>query len=308
MSEKILNITSGDCSGEIIEKSGVPGEVFVWHDIMYDGPVREQGFLDEKSLLARTEFLATETGGGLKEDMVFETLQRQYKKLLDSGGYDEIILWFDACLFDQSMLVHILTCLYSIGVEKVQLLCVDFFPGIEPYNGLGQLDPEQMASVYDHRQPVSEKQFEYAMCVDYAFGIQDRELFANLAEQRYAPLPWVPAAIARWMKEQPDPETGLGQLASLALEAIKNGNETPVEIFKAVAEADITPQYWGDTTLWGKINSLADRGMVKIEGPNDRLPQWTDGPDLKEFRCLMLENREVKSPNLNITKSSISKR
>lgn len=31
-------MTSGDCAGELLEKSGLPGEVFVWHDILYDGP------------------------------------------------------------------------------------------------------------------------------------------------------------------------------------------------------------------------------------------------------------------------------
>jgi len=35
---KTLYITSGDSSGEGLVKSGLAGEVFVWHDILYDGP------------------------------------------------------------------------------------------------------------------------------------------------------------------------------------------------------------------------------------------------------------------------------
>lgn len=34
----ILHITSGDCAGGSLAKAGLPGEVFVWHDILYDGP------------------------------------------------------------------------------------------------------------------------------------------------------------------------------------------------------------------------------------------------------------------------------
>jgi hypothetical protein len=58
----------------------------------------------------------------------------------------------------------------------------------------------------------------------------------------------------------------------LALEAIQAGHEKPWEIFNAVAAADTPPQYWGDITLWAKINTLANR-----------LPQWTT-QDLSTFR------------------------
>ena len=36
---RTLHITSGDCAGEILAKSGTPGEILVWHDILYDGPL-----------------------------------------------------------------------------------------------------------------------------------------------------------------------------------------------------------------------------------------------------------------------------
>jgi hypothetical protein len=32
---KILHITSGDIAGDKLAQSGLPGEVFVWHDILY---------------------------------------------------------------------------------------------------------------------------------------------------------------------------------------------------------------------------------------------------------------------------------
>ena len=41
------------------------------------------------------------------------------------------------------------------------------------------------------------------------------------------------------------------------------------EIFSTVAADDTPPQFWGDITLWAKINALADRTppLVRIEGP-----------------------------------------
>lgn len=252
---EILHITSGDIAGESIAKSGLLGEVFVWHDILYDGP-RKPGWPDDDILAARASFLESTTGGGLSKDYVLDTLTDQYCKLEGAGEYRAIVLWFDACLFDQSMLAHILTCMQHQGIVKADLLCVDAFPGIEPYNGLGQLQPSQMASVFDQRKAVTDDQFKYAKIVDEAFANQDQQLFSELSRLSEAPLPWIPAAVNRWMQEQSNSETGLGRLEALALEAIRSGCKRPWDIFNKVASADTPPQYWGDITLWTKIAIL----------------------------------------------------
>jgi hypothetical protein len=292
---KTLHITSGDCAGDSLAKSGISGEVFVWHDILYDGP-RNPGWPDEDILDARARFLEQATAGGLGRDHVLDILKGQYQKLTAAADYERIVLWFDACLFDQSMLVHILACLLHQGIRKAELLCVDAFPGIVPFNGLGQLLPSQLASLYDQRRPVTDAQFQYAKVVDRAFATQNPALLAELSRKADAPLPWIPAAVTRWLQEQPDPTTGLGRLEYLALEAIRGGCETPDEIFSTVAAADTPPQFWGDITLWAKINALADRKppFVRIEGPAERLPQWKSTVDLKQFQIKSLSNKPNK--------------
>jgi hypothetical protein len=284
-----LHITSGDCAGGLLARAGLAGEIFVWHDILYDGP-RNPGWPDDRTIDARAEFLERTTGGGLNREKVKETLLAQYRKLAEASGRERIVLWFDACLFDQSMLVHILTCLHHKGIRQADLLCIDAFPGIVPFDGIGQLRPAQLASLYDRRRPVTEAQFRFAQVADKAFAAQDQKLLVELAISSDAPLSWVPAAAARWLQERPDPATGMGRLERLALEAIRAGCEKPGEIFKAVAANDTHPQFWGDTTLWAKINGLADRKppLVSIEGPAARLPQWPGGADLRRFRIKSL--------------------
>ena len=284
-----LHITSGDIAGDSLAKSGLPGKVLVWHDILYDGP-RKPGWPDDDTLNARVRFLAESTGGGLKKSYILKTLKEQYQKLYTAGDYKQIVLWFDACLFDQSMLAHILACMHHQDIHKADLLCVDAFPGIEPYNGLGQLRPSQLASVYNQRQSVTDAQFRFAKHVDEAFANQDLKMFSELTCKSNAPLPWVPSAVKRWLQEQPDPETGLGRLEQLALEAIRAGCKKPWDIFESVAAADTPAQFWGNITLWAKINDLADRKppLVQIKGPLPRLPQWEGIADLKAFRISSL--------------------
>ena len=196
----IIHITSGDCAGSLLAKSGIGGEVFVWHDILYDGP-RKAGWPDDDTLRARARFLENATGGGLTGKLILETFKTQYRKLEEIEKYDKLLLWFDACLFDQAMLSHILACMRFLGNQKAELICIDAFPGIEPFHGLGQLSPEQMASVYDRRQEVTEDQFSFADRVDRAFALQDEKEFLELSKLSAAPLPWIPSAVARWLQE-----------------------------------------------------------------------------------------------------------
>ena len=275
-------------------KAGLPGEVFVWHDILYDGP-RNPGWPEEEILNARALFLEQATAGGLDREYILETLRNQYRRLAEANAHEGIVLWFDACLFDQSMLVHILTCLLHMGIREAELLCVDAFPEIDPFHGLGQLRPDQLASLYDNRRLVSDSQFRFAVLVDKAFATQDSSLLTELSQTANAPLPWIPAAVTRWLQEQPDPATGLGRLESLALAAVHAGCDTPGKIFTSVAGADTPPQFWGDTMLWAKINALAQRipPLVQIEGPTERLPQWESALPLKDFRIKAVPNKAV---------------
>jgi hypothetical protein len=300
----ILHITSGDSAGGSLAKAGLPGEVFVWHDILYDGP-RNPGWPSEGTLGARALFLEESTAGGLDRQHVLETLRSQYRKLAQAATHERIVLWFDACLFDQSMLAHILTCLHHKSIFNVELLCVDAFPGIEPFHGLGQLLPEQLAPLYDNRIPVTEEQFSFAVLVDKAFATQNSAMLTELSAITKAPLPWIPAAVTRWIQEQPDPTSGLGRLERLALAAVRGGCETPVKIFEFVAAADTPPQFWGDTTLWAKINGLADcvPPLMRIEGPTDRLPQWESEVSLKDFKIKALTNQPLHATAISLPES-----
>ncbi len=282
-----FHITSGDSVGDRLAQTGLPGDILVWRDVLYDGR-RKPGWPDAATLDARAAMLEASTGGGIDRARVLNMLRRQYRELEEAAPARPVVLWFDACLFDQAMLAHVLACLRVQRAQDVALICIDAFPGIEPYHGLGQLRPEQLASRHGGRQPVVAAQYDFAVEADRAFAEQDFDALSRLARMADAPLPWMPAAAARWLAEQPDPVTGLGRLATLALEAIRAGCDKPAAIFAAVAAADPPPQYWGDTRLWWKINELAEckPPLVRIEGPAERLPQWGSAPPLGTFRIV----------------------
>ena len=280
----ILNIINGDGAGNCLRKSGISGDVLVCRDLLYDGP-RAPGWPEESNLRERAIFLAALTGGGMTEETILEALQDHYRQLSAADRYENVVLWFDGCLCDQAMLVHTLVCLQHLGLAQAELICIGSFDGIVPFNGLGQLKPHQLASLYEKSRPVTAAQFEYAAVVDRAFADRDLVLLGELSQDADAPLAFMPGAVNRWLQEQPDPETGVGRLESLVLRALFEGCHTPGEIFSRVAAGDESPQFWGDTILWQKINGLADRKppLVIIEGPAARLPQWHSELKLRDF-------------------------
>lgn len=83
--------------------------------------------------------------------------------------------------------------------------------------------------------------------------------------------------------------TGLRRLEQLALEEVRSRCQSPLEILKDVSIKETPPQFWGDITLWAKINALADRKLVQIEEQTENLPQWEGIHDLKMFRIIPAE-------------------
>lgn len=278
-----LHITSGDFAGNLIKTAGFDGEVLVWRDVLYEGR-RKSGWPDAATIDSRAEMLSASTGGGLTAATIRQGLLEQYEKISRASDYEAVLLWFDACLYDQAMLAHILSCLADINTDNAELICIDSYPGIVPFNGLGQLGIEGIQAIYPQRRKVSKAQFELAVKIDEAFSSQDTEQLRNLSSVQHPEYPWISAAITRLLQETPDTVTGLGKLETLALDAVKTGLSSPIEIFRYAAAHDTSPQYWGDTTLWAKLNSLADRKLIKIDGPKSRLPQWISEHPIESFK------------------------
>lgn len=256
-----LHITNGDLAAERLAASGLPGEFFAWSDILFAGPRRDSGWPADGDLAARAAFIA-ETFG-LEAPTVLAKLEAQYAKLSDVFAYDELVLWFDACLMDQTTLVHLLACLDDIAYRltsrptyrRAELICISAFRGIADFHGLGQLRPVDFAGLYPLRRTLALPDFAMARRADRAFAQGDTRQIRRLAREPSSTLPFLPAACARWLEELPD-AAGLGKLDRLILEAIEGGARDFPAVHRWVAAADSSPRFWGDSWLQAKYREL----------------------------------------------------
>lgn len=280
--ENVLHIHSGDCAAGLMKKAGIGGDILVWRDILYLGP-RYYDIEFKEYISQRAEFLSEMMDGFFSSGQIAEGLYGNYKKIENLNNYDEVTLWFDGCLFDQSMLVHILSEILmrnkSLPDINCQLICVGSYPDVERFSGLGQLDAGQFEELFTMREKITEEMFRFAAEADRIFAKKDRAQLNKLSELEACCLEFVPKAAGRLLSEMPGNPSEPGQLEKLVISAVKNGNTSFPEIFKYVSHNDELPIYWGDTHLAYVINCLAekDNAQIRIDGGTGRLPQWFSG-------------------------------
>lgn len=246
-----LHVTNGDGAADGLKASAVTGDVLPWRDPMHHGPF--PGDLDHDDLSAlRSKYLASSN-----TDDALRDFRLRDAHLKAAGKYDRVILWFEHDLLDQLQILQLLDWFArtDLGDTKLDLICIDRFNGIEPFHGLGQLDPDQLASLYGLRQPVTAAQLKLAKAGWSAFRSPDpRDLIAFMATD-LRPLPFLHAALVRHLEEYPWWKTGLTRTERQILTLAASGIQAPGQLFLKNMELE-TVLFIGDWETFSHIAEL----------------------------------------------------
>jgi hypothetical protein len=147
-------------------------------------------------------------------------------------SYDELLLWFEHDLFDQLNLVQILTWIRERlpPAKVVSLVCIGSFPGHARFKGLGELTPDDLASLLATRQRVTEAQYALAEQVWRAFREPSPEALDDLRQADTSALPFLAAALKRLLEEYPSTTDGLSRSERRLLQVAAAG---PVDLLDA---------------------------------------------------------------------------
>ena len=102
---KILNITNGDSSVEIMNRAGVTGDMLPWRDVLHEGPVPLKLSLDELSAV-RAKYISGQGWGNLEE--IQKLFIDRDATLKSCYAYEKVVLWFEHDLYDQLQILQIL--------------------------------------------------------------------------------------------------------------------------------------------------------------------------------------------------------
>ena len=247
----MLHLTNGDSAAICLRRIGITGNVIAWRDILHEGPV-PPGLALEAMSDVRARFLAS-TGAGS-----FPDIRR------DFGARDaalrsarQVTLWFEHDLYDQLQLIQILATLATQRETSAELICIGSFPGIEPFHGLGQLTPVQLASLWPVRRRVGADQLGVGARAWKAFCSADPLAVRHFAVTDTSTLPYLRPALERWLEEFPSPPDGLSRTERQILRAVAAGNPTFDAIFRANQEQESAP-FMGDTTVQLRIDAMTN--------------------------------------------------
>lgn len=251
----MLHITNGDSAGGTLRQTGLPGDILTWKDILHEGPTPAGLSLEQMSKI-RAQFLA-DSAMGPYEVVLADFLQRD-TMLSRFAAHNEVILWFEHDLYDQLQLIQILDWFahHDLGRTTISLICINAFPGLANFTGLGQLDAAQLRSLYETRHQLTEVEFRLGSEAWNVYCSPDPKALEAFLHKDTSTLPFLKAALQRHLEQFPALQSGLSRTEREILEVVASGIHKPLEIFLATQAKEESP-FMGDSTFWLYLSTLS---------------------------------------------------
>jgi hypothetical protein len=288
----MLHVLNGDATRVKLERSGVGGTLTVWADALHEGPVPASLSADELRRV-RVTYFARLLGGS--EDGHLAMVRGWDDGLDRYAEFEEVVFWFEHDLFDQLILIRHLQWLSTIdrGATRFSLICIGSFPGITNFTGLGELTPEQLATLLPLRTLITDAQIALGRDAWNLFRSPDPLPLLEWWRGDSSPLPYLHGALRRHFEDYPSTHDGLSRSQKQILSAIDAGHETFEDIFAACQRME-ERIFMGDATFWSILWRLAEERypLVKVNGTAASVPHRSRKAVLTNTGREVLEGRE----------------
>jgi hypothetical protein len=215
----------------------------------------------------RAEWLAA--AYGLERKKLERRLRAEEDALPLLHRAERVVLWFEHDSYDQLILARVLAGLAEGPLPPVlDIICIDRFPGVGRFKGLGQLNAVQLRSLWSRRSPVAPGQLSLGVRVWKALRQPSPMPLHALTRGRTPALPMMSTALIRHLRELPWVRDGLSLTERLTLQALDRETLPLGQLFMRTEEAEPLP-YLGDMMFFAIVRSLADapNPAVEIEPP-----------------------------------------
>lgn len=249
-----LIITNGDQAADLLIAAGSQATILPWRDVLHEGPI-VTGPLGACSAV-RAAYLA----GRFRFDAELASAEFAARDaiLLDHTNFDRVSLWFEHDLYDQLQLVQVLACLAETArTEGAMLVQADDF--------LGRQRPDTILAFEALARPVEPADLDLGRTCWSELAAPTPEPVDRRSRAGNARLPFLAAALHRFLEELPAPVTGLGRTEAAALEGIAHGIADPIDLFHSVI-AEEAAAFMGDLSFFRLLEDLAVCDVPLIDG------------------------------------------
>jgi hypothetical protein len=261
----MLHVTNGDSVVESWRGVGLPGVYLPWRDVLHDGAVPQRDSLEALSDVRAREL--TRLGFGSSDD--YENTRAGFAErdgtVAAFREHDEVVLWFEHDLYDQLQLLQILDWFsrQDLDSTKLTMIQIGSHPEVASFHGLGQLTGEQLMALLPSRKPVTARQLGIGRAGWSAFCSPEPSALRPFAERSEPQMPFLQAALARFLEEYPSDRDALSRSERQILTAAAAGATTKREIYLATQRMEPWP--WGDQSVFVRIDALAAGAMPALE-------------------------------------------
>ncbi|WP_417450569.1 DUF1835 domain-containing protein [Kordiimonas sp.] len=257
-----LHIRCGNDIEVCLRDAGFEGDFLNFSDPFCQGPVHDlpgEAFRDE-----RARFIAAAYHLPLED--VIARQQASYGALSRAGEYDNIVLWFEHDHFDQLILAYILRHINAQqNMPPVELVCVHDYPVLPRFTGLGQLGPDDLASVWQGRTAVGKEQKALGSEVWQALTADGPEALLALVKAGTPAVPTMREALNRHLDELPSTRHGLSLTETLSLRILAEKHDTKAGAMFGQLMLRYEPlPYLGDMMYWHELGRLVEGGAAQV--------------------------------------------
>jgi hypothetical protein len=260
---RALHVFNGEAPAEALRQACPEAKTVVYADPLHEGPT-PYGLTSEAWRHARAKFVDEQ--GWAEGEQFINWLERADTELRTFPRYNEVILWAEHDLYDQLLLIQLLDWFSKQYVEETRfsLICIGEFPDVEPFHGLGQLTPAQLATLPQGRQLVCVEITRLARKAWARFCADDPSQLESLIAENDPALPFLGAALKRHLEQFPSMANGLSRTQSQILQCLSRGPGRLADIFKAVGQLEERP-FMGDRVFYNYVAELSQAKMPALE-------------------------------------------
>ena len=216
----ILHILNGDSTREAFETRGLPGEAFVWREVLCEGPsmadLGTEAFWEQRRRFFASYFQVEADRYNAQTMGEFRRLEEQVDRC------DEVVLWFEYDLFCQINLMALLSWLHRRKNLRcrVSLICTGYFPEFEKMLGLGEIPAAHYEELFEDRQTLTPNDLFFANIFWKTYCSTEHQELASLAETSPPAFQYLEDAIRAHIRRFPSYTNGLNEIQQFILECL----------------------------------------------------------------------------------------
>jgi hypothetical protein len=267
----MLHVYNGDSTANTARAASIPGEHVSWREALVCGPAPTD-LAEDEFIEVRAQHLAAAYNVAIEKCRA--ELVSMHQALAGFAEHDEVVLWFEHDLFCQVQLIYLLNWFAGreMGDTKLSVVCINEFPGVHSFHGLGELNEAQLQSLFPQRSEVTPSQFELAVSAWRAYSSSDARALISLLRSDTSALPFLKDALTKHVERFPSTRNGLGRVENTALSLIPAGYPKFRSLFPAFSRRE-SAYGFGDAQVYLAIESMmtARKPLVVQNNAN----QWS---------------------------------